>query len=165
MAYGTPEGVASLAGVWTDDGEWLDADAYQDGTTPTLTEIEAWLVQISAMMDMALSVAGFVVPVVQETALIAIGSIVEAFTADLAHYRNSKGRFYTDKVINGGNTPMMILRSDILDWVTSMAGGLEGIGVPRGETNTAEIGTKDNFPIFVREGFGNRFEDWNRIFR
>jgi len=161
MAYGTPEGVAALAGVWTDDGEWLDADAYQHGTTPTLTEIERWLVQVSAQVNTALKNAGFKTPVTHEETLDALSLFVEGFVADLADRRNSKGRFMSDKVINGGNTPMMILLSDFADWILVNAGGLE-VDTERSATNTAEIGTKDNFPIFVREGFGNRFEDWTR---
>lgn len=159
MAYGTPEGVASLAGVWTDNGEWLDPDAYDEGTTPTLTEIERWLDQISAQVNTALKNAGFVTPVTHTETVQALGLFVEGFVADLADRRNSKGRFMSDKVISGGLST--VLFSDFAAWVMANAGGLE-LDTTRNTTNAAEIGTKNSFPIFSRQGFGNRFEDWTR---
>ncbi len=160
--YGSPEGVAALSGVWTNNGEWLDADAYTDATVPSLADVSTWLEEVSAVLDISLAVNGFKVPVTQETAVKALDAIVNSLVADLCHFRNSSGRFFTDKVLQGGNTPMMIIRSDITDWVTANAAGLEAIGAERTlESAISQIGTKHNFPIFQREGFGNVFENWS----
>ena len=130
--YGTAAGVASIAKMWTDNGEFIDPDIYGDGgTRPTLTEVENWLTQLSNTMDIVLAGYGFVVPVVQATAISSIGQMIEAWTSDLVHNANSSGRFWTEKAVERGVTPLMAIRKDMDAWVGDNGEGLEGIGVPK----------------------------------
>jgi hypothetical protein len=128
--YGNTERVAALAQMWTTAGEWIDPLPGIDGTNPTLTQVIAWLTEISAMMDLALSNAGFVVPVLVQAAINAIGPYVEALTADMCHAANASGRFYTERVIERGMSPMIIIQQNIHGWVTSNTQGLKNMGVP-----------------------------------
>lgn len=167
--YGSASGVAALAGVWTRSSEFVDPVAYNydydiaadAGTTPTLAQVETWLVQLSAMMDIALKDAGFITPITATEPKAAIDLIVETLVADLVAYRNQSGRFYSDKAIESGYNPMKIIQNDIVDWVTTNAGGIDS---PRVEVPGNKIVFKrsNNAPIFQREAFGNVFEDWSK---
>ena len=133
MAYGTPAGVAAFAQMWTVGGAWVDpatGPPVVEGTNPTLTQVTAWLVEISAMMDLALSNAGFVVPVTVSAAVGAITPYVQALVADLCHAANSSGRFFTERIIERGMSPMIIVQQNINGWVEDNTQGLMNLGVP-----------------------------------
>src|SRR5919109_1431589 len=130
MAYGSASGVAAYARAWTDNGEFTDPDLSSDGTNPTLAQVETWLEAVSVMMDLALGSEGFTIPVVQESAILAIDEIVNTLVADLVHAANSSGRFFTERVLETGKSQMAILRADINAWVVANTDGLIAMGVP-----------------------------------
>ena len=100
------------------------------GSNPTLTQVVAWLKEISDMMDMALANAGFDTPVTVLAAIGAIAPYVESLTADFCHAKNSSGRFFTERIIERGMSPMVIVQQNINGWVTSNIVGLKNMGVP-----------------------------------
>lgn len=130
--YGTVAGVAALARMWTDGGEFKDPDVYGNGgTNPTEATVIHWLESVSASVDAALANQGFVTPVAVGSAANAIGLIVESFVADLVHSANSSGRFFTDRAVERGTAPMNAIRGEIEAWVDSNTTGLELMGVVR----------------------------------
>lgn len=132
MAYGTSAGVASYSRTWTRGGVFYDASAGPPpvaATKPTLTEVNHWLVQISAMIDTALQNEGFSVPVTATNSLNAITMKVETLVSDLVAYANGLGRLYTDRALERGS--MNLLNKEIIDWVKGQVTGLENDGVPR----------------------------------
>lgn len=131
MPYGTPAGVASFAGTWTNDGQFVDPDAYQDGSPTTLTEVEAWLEEVSQMVNVAFANEGFIVPVTLETVLKAINGKVNMMVADLVHLAHQKGRLFSDRIRESGKSAEDILASEIMAWVSRRAKGFEAMGVPR----------------------------------
>lgn len=131
MSYGTEEGVAALARMWTDNGSFLDPDVYVIGTNPTLSTVTGWLEEISNTFDVVLSGYGFETPVEVPAAMSAIGSMVNAFVSDLVNNANSSGRFWTERAVERGISPLMAIRKDIDNWVNDNATGLEIMGVPR----------------------------------
>lgn len=131
MFYGSAAGVASFARTWTDNGQFLDPDAYQDGTPTTLTEVENWLEQVSQIVDIAFANEGFTVPVVASSVLAAIDAKVNAMVADLVHLAHNKGRLFSDRIQSSGRSPESILESETVSWVRSQAVGFEALGVPR----------------------------------
>lgn len=138
MAYGTVADVAALAGTWTTDGEFLDADAYSeiDATNPTLTQVETWLTKLSAQLDLALASHWFVVPIVDADAPIAFASAsqyIASLVADLCNAENSSGRFFTERAIERGVTPMAVILKDMQNWADINADGLAAVGVPQRE--------------------------------
>ena len=168
-SYGTLEGTAALARTWTTDDTFLDADVYQDGTNPSLTTVENWIDQVSAILNLALSKYGFNVPITTPRGVLAAASIVETITADLAAYANSKGRFMTEKFQDRGISVWRAIREDLDAWVLEYAPGLEQDGAERSASNMDEIGFRDadqrgnpTAPIFQRDAFGNRFQDWDK---
>lgn len=133
MTYGVVNNVEALARVWTDNGQFVDPDVYVDGTNPSLTQVEAWLAQVSSTLDLVLASQGFDTPVTSVSALAAIDPLVEAFVVDLCHASNSTGRF----AVTGGvasASPFLQIRKDLDEWVTLNAVGLEGMGVTKSKS-------------------------------
>lgn len=131
MTYGSPAGVASLARTWTDNGSFIDPNAYQDGTPTTLTEVQAWLEEVSQIVDVAFANEGFAVPVTLSTVLKAIDSKVNAMVADLVHLAHNKGRLLADRIVDSGRSAESVLESEVAAWVSKKANGFEAMGVPR----------------------------------
>ena len=157
--YGTAADVAGRARIYTENGEFLDPDAYTSGTDPTLTQVEAWLDQISVMMDLALANNGFTVPVTQQDVIKALGAKVSTFTADLVKLAHSKGRLFSDRIQESGTDPMSIIDKDVNAWVTRNVVGLEAMGVPRvtNESDQAAFSVQ-----MTRNGTGSSGEEFAR---
>jgi hypothetical protein len=155
--------VAALTDAYTSSG------AYTAATVPTLAQVEAWIDQVSGVINTALAGAGFTVPIAQADAVLAIKSFVIEAVVDLAHAANSSGRYFTDTALSRGMSPMGTIRKDILSWVESFADGLEGLGAVRtGDTEGGSVLFRDIdtagdeiTPIFQRKQFGNRFDNWD----
>jgi hypothetical protein len=131
MAYGSPAGVAAHAKIWTRGGEFYDASASPlvAPTNPTLTQVTAWIEQISNVFDAALSSYGFSVPVVSPKFSSLITLEVERLVADLVERSHGLGKLVQDSVLVKGY--MSIIGMEILDWVKFNLTGLENDGVPR----------------------------------
>lgn len=129
--YGTASGVASYSRTWTRGGVFYDASAVPlvAPTKPTLTEVNHWLVQVSAMFDTALKNEGFTTPIIATDSLNAITMKVETLVSDLVAYANSLGRLYTDRALERGS--MNLLNKEIIDWVKGQVTAIENDGVPR----------------------------------
>jgi len=128
--YGTVTNVAVLASVWTKNGQFTNADAYTVATTPSLTQVEAWLEQMSQTMDFAISSEGFATPITHPTAVGAIAGVVEGVVADLCHAAHKSGRFYTKKALESGSSPLLTIRKELTDWVTAHAVSFQALGIP-----------------------------------
>jgi len=134
MAYGDIDNVAALARVWTDNGQFVDDDLYGNGgTNPSKTQVEAWLAQVSGVLDLALATQGFDVPVTATLAIAAIDALVESLVVDLCHASNSTGRF---AVTNGVDniSPLLQIRKELDEWVMLNAVGIEGMGASKSTT-------------------------------
>lgn len=156
--YCTVEDVASLTKTWTIDG------LYNENTNPRRSEIEAWIKQCSSLVDVALAQEGFTVPIIQPTAIEAIRAMVSAIVADLCNSANGHGRLSSSN-IEGGVSPMFIVRKELNDWAVTFASGLEQIGASRGASKQDTIGfSTEDFngnavtPIFRRDSFGYKTE-------
>jgi hypothetical protein len=162
-SYGTAAQVAALAIRYTTSG------AFTTTSNPTLVTVEGWIDQVSANLNVALAGAGFAIPITQPDAKAALGSVVVEAVADLCHAANSAGRFYTERALERGVSPMRVIRQEMSAWVEEQADGLELLGATRTRASTAGILSRDTdesgndtFPIFQRDGFGNAFKDWDK---
>lgn len=162
MSYGTFDQVGSLARVWTDGG------LFTGTTNPTDSQVNEWLDQVSATMDGALALKGFVTPVTNVAAVKVLTLMVTSIVADLAHAANSSGRFFTTNAIERGVSPMIMIRKEIMEWADEWASGLEGLGAtrltaPEDQIAYREVDNagKEIAPIFERNAFGNDFQEWN----
>lgn len=128
MSYGAATDVAALAGTWTLNG------AFTTATNPTLAQVNAWLEDVSDLMDLALAQHRFEIPI--DTGLAnyskisnILSNVVVPLVADLCHAANSSGRFFTQKAIEFGMSPMKVITKDINAWVDSNADGLVALGM------------------------------------
>ncbi|HEY4692537.1 MAG TPA: hypothetical protein VIH16_03815 [Bellilinea sp.] len=164
-SYGTPTEVAALTRRYTTNG------TYDITTNPTLETVEGWIDSVSATLNVLLAEVGFAVPVTQATAKKALAGIVVEAVADLCHAANSAGRFFTDRMLERGKSPMQIIRVEMADWVQEHAAGLEAVGVARGGgaadsgrivfRNGDEAGNAVD-PLFQRNAFGERSRNWDQ---
>jgi hypothetical protein len=163
--YGSLAGVAALCKIYTDNGVFTDAgclDCLQVlETNPTRTEVVNWMEDISGALDTTLAGEGFVVPIVNTTAVKSINIIVNQYTADLVKYANNSGRFATDAARASGIEPFITIEKNIRAWAHNNAAGLEAVGAARADVPGNQVFTKTNTPIFSRNAFGNKFQDWD----
>lgn len=131
MAYGSAEGVAALAKTWTDNGEFKDSSLYESATPTSLSEVEEFLEQVSAFVDIALAGEGFTVPVSHVDVKKAIDLRVNALVSDLVHLQHDKGRLYSDRIQETGTPVMTIIERELLTWVKSRSNAFENLGIPR----------------------------------
>lgn len=160
-SYGTVEGVAAYVGVYTDNG------VFNSTTNPTYERIVVWIDQVSDMLNVSLSSAGFKTPINQVDAVSALAGLVEQIVSDLSHAANSKGRFFGTRFQEKGGNIMLTILKEINEWVEANSVGFTNLGVPRATGTIGKIGSKDvdasgdNMPpIFQRKAFGNEFKDW-----
>jgi hypothetical protein len=131
--YGTVQQVADLAKMWTNDGAFYDAgDLYIDETNPSLATVQGWIESLSRQFDVALANQWFVIPVdpaVNPEAYTAISQYVVSLVADLVHAANSSGRFFTERAVERGVSPMKAILSDISNYVQQNSDGFVGMGL------------------------------------
>lgn len=159
-SYGDADQVAAFTRRYTNAG------SYDTTTNPTLATVEGWIDSVSATLNVILSGSGFTIPITQEDAARDCAGIVTGAVADLCHAANSAGRFFTERALERGVSPLRVLRQEMADWVDAQADGLEMLGATRTQTSAGGIAFRDTdeagdetFPIFQRSGFGNTFED------
>jgi hypothetical protein len=162
-SYGTEAGVAALARRHTTSG------VFDATTNPTYVTVTGWLAQVSAMVNIALSTNGFTTPITDADITPALDGFVNSLVADLAAGANSAGRFYSERMLETGVSPMKVIKNDIAAWVADNVQGFIALGVAR--VNSPEMGSilfrdtdesgSEISPIFQRKGFGNTFQDWD----
>ena len=154
-SYGTVEGVAALAGIYTTDG------SFDASTRPAITTVERWIDNISGIVNALLAESGFAIPITQADSISMLDAFVEEAVADLCHYANGSGRFYSERVIERGYSTMQIITKDFSNWLESHAVGLENLGATRTTSKVGAVGYRDSDedgndvdPLFTRRGFG-----------
>jgi len=138
-SYGTTAGVAGYVPLYTDP----TAKLFTAFTTPSITNVESWIDQVSAIANSALSAAGFTTPITHTDAVQAIAGLVEQLVADLCHASRSSGRFFSERSQNSSLSAMGQLRTEIFDWVENNTRGFEEWGIERnviGGRKTAQAG-------------------------
>jgi len=127
--YGSVTNVAALSSTWTDNGEFTNDDTYVEGTNPSLMQVEAWLEQMSSVIDSAIANEGFVTPLTNPTAIADASAIVEGVVADLVHASHKSGRFFVKKALESGISPMMAIRSELTQWVVDHTISFKTLGI------------------------------------
>ena len=161
-SYGTGAHVAALVPVYTDGG------VFNSSTNPTLATVVGWIDQVSALLNTALAGSGFSIPLTNADSILVAQAWVEQAVADLAANANSAGRFFTDRALERGVSPMQTIRKEVLDFIEQIAGSLEAIGASRtnssAEMDIAYRESDDDGekvePLFQRKAFGERSRKW-----
>jgi hypothetical protein len=128
MSYGSEADVAALAANWTIGGVFTTA------TNPKLTQVTLWLADVSDLMDLALAQHRFTIPINPslpnyDKITNILSNVVVPLTADLCHAANSSGRFFTQKALEWGLSPMKVIAKDLNAWVEANADGLVALGL------------------------------------
>jgi hypothetical protein len=157
MAYGTTGGVAALTKRYTNSGAVFDAT-----TNPTVTTVTAWLAEISAMVNIAMASSGFAVPIVDADITPALDGLVNALTADLVHAANSTGRFFSERALENGVSPIKAINKDVWGWLEVNIAGLSASGAVRVLSDAGQIAYRETDdsgteidPLFSRNRFGS----------
>lgn len=120
MSYGSPGGVAALVRKFANASGRFD-----NTTTPTVDDVEAWLVQISSMLDVALSGYAIGAPVTNETIRPLLDAYANAQVAAVARGVNGQGRF-GDKP-QSADEMLLSAGADAAGWVKSWVGSFASI--------------------------------------
>jgi hypothetical protein len=118
--YGTVAGVAALSSLWTENGKFLDETVYVEGTKPSASQVEDWLVEITAMLDLCLEDEGFITPVTVADVIVILGSKCQAIAKDMCDFSHDSGQ-----------SPIMTIENELREWVKQRAVGFENMGVQR----------------------------------
>jgi hypothetical protein len=159
-SYGSAASVAALTPRFASNG------SFDSSTRPTLGQVESWINMASATLNASLANVGFNVPVSQTDVKLSLDMIVVEVVADLVQAANSSGRFFTERALAAGVSPMRAVRKELDDWVSLMAPGLEGLGATRGKSALDRIlfrdvdeNGKDIIPIFQRDDYQDAAEE------
>jgi len=140
---------------------YTNAGTYDGTTNPTITIVEGWIDQVSGTVNILLAEKGFIVPVTQADAVLALQAVVVEAVADLCHAAHSAGRFFTDRYLDRGIAPMVVIRKELAEWIDAHAEGFEAIGAGRDIYTSGGIGYRDGddagnevSPLFGRNTYG-----------
>ena len=151
-SYGTTAQVAALTPRYADNG------AFTATTRPSVSQVETWINQTSATVNVVLSDLQFTIPVTQDDCVDMLASLVVSACADRAEYANRSGRFFSDAFAEHGVSIEKTLRNEITDWLTSHADGLENMGAER----ESSAGTDGTFSYAPTRGDGYHDYAMNR---
>ena len=168
--------MAILTNSYGDTGEiaalvprYDNGSAVFDTTTrPTLLHVESLVDQISSLVNAMLSECGFTIPVDQSDVVLSLDFFVNQEVAAIAEGINGSGRFGpTSKGLKARGRFALIVE-DVKNFIDSNKIGFERLGAARPSdlVNSIDFRDTDNsgdsiFPIFQREGYGNKFKDWD----
>lgn len=129
-SYGSAAGVASFTPRYSNG-----AGTFDEGTKPTLADVEAWIDQVSGILNTILSDERFNVPVTQADAVSMLALFVNQEVAALVEGSHNAGRFGpTAKNPRAGRFDLIF--ADVETFVKRMAGGLAAMGATRGTAQT-----------------------------
>ena len=145
------------------------AGVFDEATRPSLPQLESLMDQVSAAVNSLLSHYGFDIPVTQADAKLLFDLFVNEEAAAIVEGINGSGRFGPTSKQAGSKGRWAVIFEDVQTFIEMHAVGIERLGVTRSYDPIAGIsfrgqdeGGDDTFPIFQRDGYGNRFTDWDQ---
>ena len=158
-SYGAATDVAAFTRRFTTAG------SYDTTTTPTLAQVEGWIDQVSATLNILLAEQGFAVPLTQADCVLMLKNFVATQVADLCNYANSAGRFFSEKGLKTG--PWAAIQKDAADFIAAHSEGIEKLGGTRTTPGMDALAFRDMDdggneikPMFSRKQFGTYNTDW-----
>jgi hypothetical protein len=159
-SYGAAADVAALTRRFTNAG------SYDTTTTPTLTQVEGWIDQISAILNVLLAEQGFAIPITDADIVLMLKNFVTTQVADLCNYANSAGRFFSEKGLKTG--PWSAIQKEAAEFIEQHAAGIENLGATRTTSGldalafweTDDAGDEIE-PMFSRKQFGTTNTDYD----
>lgn len=162
-SYGSVSSIALLVPRYVNVNGTFD-----ESTRPTLTAVEEWINQVSAMLNAQLATRGLVVPIKAQQVRRMLDAFVNEEVAALSEGVNGSGRFGPTNsrsspfAHNRGTRWVMVLGKDVQDFIDTYAVGFEYLGAARIRGETATIGYRDTneagnatYALFQREAYGD----------
>jgi len=162
-SYGTAAGVAALT------PRWAAGDDFVSATRPTLAQVEAWIDQVSSVVNSFLAESGFSIPVTDTDVINSVIPFIEQEVASIVEGVNGAGRFGPTAKPSGKRGRWALIMDDAETFVKANAAGFERLGATRAQDftdsvavrSTDEVGDTIN-PIFQRKQYGNAFQNWDQ---
>lgn len=151
-SYGTTAKVAAYVPRYAPDGDFTFA------TRPTITQVEAWIDDVSAMVNVLLAELYFTVPVTQADCVSMLEGLVCSAVADKCEYANRSGRFWTESAVDKGISIEKTLRNEIADWITTHARGMVNLGA---DMTVSDVGASGAFSYTPKRVDGYSEENSN----
>lgn len=162
-SYGTAAGVAALTPRFANGtGTFATTDR------PTLAQVEAFIDQVSGIVNSFLSQQGFAVPVTQADVVLSLTMFVQDEVAAIVEGVNNAGRFGPTSKAPGKGGRFAIILEDVKAYIDGNAYGFELLGATRTYNVLDGVAYRDTdnsgdevAPIFERKAFGNVFKEWD----
>lgn len=143
-AYGAVVDVAALTPQYTASG------AYSTATRPTQAQVEVFLNQVSAVLNVSLAEAGFTIPVDQEDAVLALDNFAATQATQMCHAANGVNAYAATGQV-AIRTVGEQLRLDVANFIRAHALGFELLGATRTRAATAGLACEELEPLFERD--------------
>lgn len=136
MAYGAADSVVAFVPRYANKSGRFD-----NTTVPTLTQVEEWIAQVSAMLDVAMANAGLPSPATNEAVTGMLDAFVNANVSGLVRGVNGQGRFAEKPT---STDEMLLAVSDAADaWVQRRALGIAALsGMTADDAPGSTAGTR-----------------------
>jgi len=160
--YGSLPEVAALVRRYTSSGDFTTS------TRPTKAEVQRFLERVSALLNTVLASSGFVIPVTQADAKLALDDFVINQVVQLAHAANGAGPYApgSEELRGVGSagragsskSPMRVIMDEAKLFINLYAVGLEALGATRLRRLTFGLACRTDddagnalSPMFVRD--------------
>ena len=157
-SYGTASGVAAYVKRYTGTGGVFDSSS-----TPTLSQVETWINQISSQINVLLASNSFNIPITQTDSVLLITQFVESEVAELVKAMNNMGRLVNSRE---RRSSVRVIMDEVSQFIDENRVGFAQLGASQKTSGMREIltrSTDDNGntiqPLFQRSQFGGMDTD------
>ena len=158
-SYGTAAGVAAhVPRIVRGTTGLFDAT-----TRPTITTVETWLDEVSALLNAMLAQMGFTIPISQADAKRMLDLWANQEVAAICEGVNGAGRFR-----NLTDSRMTLMASEVQKFIEDNARGIQALGAPRARNTTRGLHFRSTdergnavHPLFQRDAHGDVPTNWD----
>lgn len=145
-SYGSVAEVQALTLRYTTSG------SYTTTTRPSIAQVEGFIDRVSSILNVLLAKAGFVIPVSQADAKLALDDYVVDMAVQLCHAANGSGPLAPGAARRlRGQLPREAILEAAAAFVGNHAAGFEALGATRTRTLTYGLDCLDATPIFEKD--------------
>ena len=136
MAYGSLGEVAAFVPRYADQ-----FGHFTTTTRPTLTQVTAWLEQVSGILDAYLSSKGYATPITEANLLAALNLFTSEEVAAMVEGANGSGRFGPTAPDQRAQSRFAIIRMDVMNFIDSLLIGNETMA------GSSAVAREDSFTL------------------
>lgn len=156
-AYGSLTGVGALVPSLANANGTFDSS-----TQPLIGQVEGWIEETSALLNMILKFNGFDAPVTEAQVVLVLDMFINNEVSDIVKAHNNTGRLAVEFEDRPTPNIYMTISKDVTDFVEKLAAAFARSGAARPRTEITDVdylGTDDSGnaigALFSFEDFGN----------